>query len=467
MSVVIFWFRRDLRLADNPALTAATRAGRVIGCFVLDETHLRALGGAQKWWLHHSLCALKDKLSARGVSLILRRGQADDALQDVVTSTGAAALYFTHLYEPDTRRQEQAVMSRLNCRVEGYHADTLFHPDAIKTKGGTPYKVFTPFWRACKEEGLPQHAVAAPDLTGADSECASDNLDDWALLPTAPDWASRFADRWTPGEDGAHEKLDRFAAQALSDYGDDRDRPDRYGTSRLSPHLHWGEISPVQIAARFDDRRKSGVDPYLTEIGWREFGRHLLWHQPNFERENFQPKFNQFAWQSNNDALVAWQRGRTGYPIVDAGMRELWTSGWMHNRVRMIVASFLTKHLLIHWREGEAWFWDTLVDADLASNAMGWQWVAGTGADAAPYFRIFNPISQGEKFDPQGDYIRRWVPELADLPTRHLYAPWKAPQDTFQRACIKLGDTYPMPVIEHDKARQRALDAYQSMKEHA
>lgn len=466
MSHALFWFRRDLRLSDNPGLNAAAQAHRLTCVFVLDEHLERPIGGASRWWLHHSLERLQAQLNQRRVPLVLLRGRADETLPKLCGKLQIDALHFTHLYHSEARSQEDALNKALskNTKWCGHHVDTLFHPEDIRTNSGTPYKVFTPFWRSMQEKGLPTDVVATATLSGADHDEGGDRLEDWDLLPTQPNWAKAFPERWTPGEEGGEEKLAAFCEGGVNAYDDERNRPDIHGTSRLSPHLHWGEISPRQVVKSVEAAGGSQKQTYLSEIAWREFGRHLVWHQPDFGRENFQRKFDDFEWRDDGDALHAWQRGRTGYPIVDAGMRELWQTGWMHNRVRMITASFLTKHLLIHWREGEAWFWDTLVDADPASNAMGWQWVAGTGADAAPYFRVFNPITQGEKFDPDGSYTRRFVPELAQLPDKYLFAPWQAPKNILQNAGVSLGETYPQPLIEHKQGRERALEAYKNMR---
>lgn len=467
MSHALYWFRRDLRLSDNLALNAAAEADNLTCAFVLDEELERKIGGASRWWLHHSLERLRGQLNQRRVPFILMRGRADTCLGELADKLGTDSLHFTHLYHSQARRQEDAVCDALADRLTlcGHHGDTLFHPQDICTKSGTPYKVFTPFWRSMQAEGLPCDVVETATLSGADHDHTGDDLTDWALLPTKPDWATDFSDRWTPGEDGAQDKLRDFCRGGVNAYDDERNRPDLHGTSRLSPHLHWGELSARQVVKAVQEAGGTQKQTYLSEIAWREFGRHLIWHQPDFGRENFQRKFDSFGWDRDDEALHAWQEGRTGYPIVDAGMRELWQTGWMHNRVRMITASFLTKHLLTHWRAGEDWFWDTLVDADPASNAMGWQWVAGTGADAAPYFRVFNPITQGEKFDPDGDYTRRFVPELAKLPTKHLFAPWDAPKNILENAGVKLGETYPHPIIGHKAGRERALAAYQDMRE--
>jgi deoxyribodipyrimidine photo-lyase len=383
-------------------------------------------------------------------------------------------VYFTRGYEPfmpplEEKLQGQLEAEGVSCRRFG--GSLFFEPETMRTKSGDPFKVFTPFYKNGMTKEPPSGTLAAPrDLTAPRRWPRSGALADWGLEPSSPDWATDMRERWTPGEAGARNRLQSFITEALADYGSDRDRPDRDGTSALSPHLAFGEISPRQIwhaithAAEADSGKEQGAGAYLREIYWREFCWHLLFHWPQLPEKPFRAEFAALPWKNSEKALTAWQRGQTGYPIVDAGMRQLWSIGWMHNRVRMVAASFLTKHLLIPWQTGEAWFWDTLVDADLANNAANWQWVAGSGADAAPYFRVFNPILQGKKFDPQGDYVRRWVPELANLPAAHIHAPWEAPEAVLRRAGIELGKTYPNPIIAHDAGRRRALAAYEAVK---
>jgi deoxyribodipyrimidine photo-lyase len=352
--------------------------------------------------------------------------------------------------------------------VESFNGSLLFEPWAIKTNGGGPFQVFTPFWRACLAAEPPAPPLAAAKrIVAPEGAVVSDTLGSWRLLPVAPDWAGGLRETWTAGEAAARRRLADFLDEKLAAYREERDRPDLESTSRLSPYLAWGEISPRQIwhAARHADAGGRETGKFLSELGWREFSWHLLYHHGSLPEENFRPAFDRFPWAGDEDSLAAWQAGRTGYPIVDAGMRQLWRTGWMHNRVRMVAASFLVKHLLVHWRAGEEWFWDTLVDADLANNAASWQWVAGSGADAAPYFRIFNPVLQGERFDPAGDYVRRFVPELARLPDAWIHKPWLAPASVLGAADVNLGTTYPRPLVEHDGARRRALAAFQAMRD--
>jgi deoxyribodipyrimidine photo-lyase len=470
---VLLWFRQDLRLIDNPALAAAVATGRpVIPVFVLDEHAAGrwAPGGAARWWLHVSLAALAGALVERGSRLVLRRGRAVDVIPRLVEETGAVAVHASRLYEPWARASDAAVAAALKRRgvaIHGANTALLFEPWTVRTQAGGPFGVYTPFSRACFAAGPPPRPLPAPaHIPRPEHLPPSEALDDWGLLPTSPDWAGGLRATWRPGEDGAQGRLERFLAHGLEDYDTDRNRPDRDATSGLSPHLHWGEISPRQVwhaAEAAGAPRRRGTETFLKELLWREFSYHLLWHNPEMPEQPLKEAFRNFPWRNDPPALRAWQRGRTGYPIVDAGMRQLWHTGWMHNRVRMIVASFLIKHLLIPWQEGEAWFWDTLVDADLAANSASWQWVAGCGADAAPYFRIFNPVLQGRKFDPEGAYVRRWVPELAHLPAAHIHAPWEAPPVALHDAGVTLGRSYPHPIVDHAAARARALAALESI----
>ena len=463
---------------DNPALSAAAASGRpVVVLYILDEETPGEwqIGAASRWWLHQSLEALSADLGALGSQLLLRRGHAADVLKKVVSETGAATVFWNRLYEPYAIARDKELKAELKTHgveVHSSNASLLFEPWVSKTKTGGPYRVFSPFWRNClRELPQPDHPLPAPKTINRPTMAPdTENLDDWALCPTKPDWAVNFGEVWSPGTQGASERLSRFFSEAASDYKDARNQPGVDGTSGLSPHLHYGEISPRHIfweARRQVDARPEmakSIDKFIAELGWREFAYHLLYHYPHIPHANYQDKFDDFPWREDPEGLRAWQHGMTGYPMVDAGMRQLWQTGWMHNRVRMIVASFLAKHLMVHWREGEAWFWDTLVDADLAANSASWQWVAGSGADAAPYFRIFNPITQGTKFDPDGDYVRKFVPELAQLPDRYLFSPWDAPDDVLKEAGIVLGTDYPMPIVNHSEARERALDGYGEIK---
>ena len=470
------WFRNDLRLNDNPALHAANATGQAILCvFILEDDFdgLRPLGGAALWWLDKSLRSLTSAIEARGGRLILRRGAASKHLPALIKETGATSVYWNRRYGPSERRVDEALKSTLTAQGVGaksFNGSLLNEPWAFTTASGGHYRVFSPFWRAVQANyRAPAPLITKPNFANLDTP--SEPLESWDLHPKAPDWSSGF-DIWSPGEAGAMANLDRFLERAISAYSDDRNRPDlNSGTSRLSPHLRFGEIGPAQIwravqtqieGGRID---RVGAMTFLSEIAWREFSYVLLFHSDNLASENYNRSFDFMPWEGNEPALRAWANGQTGFPMVDAGMRQLWATGWMHNRVRMIVASFLTKHLLIHWRRGEDWFWDTLVDADPASNPASWQWTAGSGADAAPYFRVFNPMTQGEKFDETSSYVRTWVPELARLPRKHLYAPWQAPKAVLRDADVVLGGNYPPPIVDHTEARRRALNAYELMKE--
>ena len=475
---IILWFRQDLRLKDNPALTAAVERGQpVIPVYILDDKTAGewAAGGASRWWLHRSLESLAFDLRKLGSRLILREGIAAEEIDQLIRDTGAAAVYWNRCYEPFSLERDKALKEDLKARdieAASFNANLLAEPWTVRNKSGDPFRVFSAFWRSVRADLDPGHPLPPPDHMDTPEDWpATISLDALELLPANPNWAEGFESVWTPGEQGAYDRLIGFFDCGAKHYDKGRDRPDKPYTSSLSPHLHHGEISPRQLFAAIETVREEigdqNAEKFLSEIGWREFSHSLLFHFPQFPEKNYQNKFDRFPWRHDTDALRAWQRGHTGYPIVDAGMRELWTTGWMHNRVRMITASFLIKHLMIDWREGEKWFWDTLVDADLANNSAGWQWVAGSGADASPYFRIFNPITQGEKFDPDGDYVRKWVPELASLPNKFLNRPWEADTATLEKAGIRLGETYPEPIVDHKTARERALTAFQSLKEAA
>jgi len=476
---VLLWFRNDLRLADNHALAAAVATGvPVVPVFVLDDISPGAwkAGAASRWWLHKSLESLGHDIEARGGQLVLRRGATDEVLVDLATEVDAQAIYCSRAYEPWARRIETALHERLQAKgiaLKRFSGALLHEPDQVATQTGGPYKVYTPFWRALERSVKTAAPVSAPPrLAMPRMKIASDKLSSWGLLPSKPNWAGGLREKWQPGEEGARERFATFLDHAIADYAVARDRPDRAGTSCLSAHLHFGEITPSQcwhaaLANAHAHGANAGHETFLRELAWREFSYHLLFHAPDLPDAPFRKEFAAFPWREDKRHLRAWQRGLTGYPIVDAGMRELWTTGWMHNRVRMIAASFLIKDLMIPWQSGEAWFWETLVDADLASNAASWQWVAGSGADAAPFFRIFNPVAQGRKFDPDGDYVRRWVPELAKLPEPDIHAPWEAPGAVLAAAGIDLGKTYPLPIVDHAAARARALAGYETVKERA
>jgi deoxyribodipyrimidine photo-lyase len=472
----LHWFRDDLRLADNPALAAAVGHGPTLCLYILDEGGSRRRpGGASRWWLSSSLEALAAALAAKGGELVLMRGDPAEILPRIVEAAGIGLVTWNRRYDAESVALDSRLKTELTdagTKVASFNAALLNEPWQVTTKTGDPMKVFTPYWRAARATGEPLAPIPAPGriealrlpaalaaMTVAHAELA--------LEPTKPDWAGGLREAWTPGEAAAAERLGEFISGPLDGYGEGRNRPDQVSTSRLSPHLRFGEIGPRQIWHATRSAIESGQTPagssdaekFLSEIGWREFSYHLLFHNPGLATRNYNPRFDAFPWQQDAASLQSWQRGLTGYPIVDAGLRELWTTGWMHNRVRMIAASFLIKHLLIDWRQGEAWFWDTLVDADPASNAASWQWVAGSGADAAPYYRIFNPVTQGLKFDPKGLYVRRWIPEIGGLDDALIHEPWKADPHALRRAAITLGETYPRPIVELDFGRRRALDA--------
>lgn len=474
---VVHWFRNDLRLAGNAALSAAAASGApVILVYILDDATPGKwkMGSASRWWLEGSLAALAGDIEKRGNRLILLAGDTREVLPRLLRDTKASALYFSRCYEPFAIGLETDLKSALDAMgiaVKRYGGALLKEPEDIRTKSGDVYKVYTPFWRALSEGLKVPSPRAAPRAIPAPSGFPKGlALRSLKLRPAKPDWAGGLRAEWQPGESGALARLDSFLEDALQNYAEDRNRPDRPATSRLSPHLHFGEITPAhcwhrasEAAARTPGADK-GHETFLKELVWREFSATLLFHWPDLPEVPFRREFASFPWKDDVARLEAWTRGRTGYPIVDAGMRELWQTGYMHNRVRMIAASFLVKDLLIPWQAGEAWFWDTLVDADLASNAASWQWVAGSGADAAPYFRIFNPTSQGIKFDPDGAYVRRYVPEIARLPNEHIHAPEHAPDAVLRAAGIVLDKDYPRPIVDHAFARTRALEAYQAVK---
>ncbi len=468
MSTALVLFRRDLRLSDNPALSAACAAhAQVLPIYIRakgDHGDWTA-GAASRWWLHYSLAALDGRLRARHAGLHVRQGDALEILRELIHRSGATAVYWNRLYEPASIASDTRIKSALikqGVTVRSQNAALWCEPWQIATQQGEPYKAFTPYWRNLRAHLQPAQPLPTPCVPGWREMPGGLPLSDLGLLPRIG-WASGLIQSWQPGEAGATDRLEVFADAGIGDYERARDLPARPGTSRLSPHLHFGEISPRQIhaklecmAQRGEAKRRPDIEPYLRQLGWREFAHHLLFHFPHTPAENFDPRFAGFSWAAANPAqLTRWQQGRTGIPLVDAGMRELWNTGWMHNRVRMIVASFLTKNLRQHWSHGARWFWDTLVDADLANNTMGWQWVAGCGADAAPYFRVFNPVTQARSFDPDGVYLRRWLPELADLPLALLREPWKNPS-VLERS------GYPTPVVDLGSSRQAALQAYRS-----
>ncbi len=462
MATSILWFRRDLRLNDNQALNAALEDGNdILPVYVIDELDA---GGASRWWLHHSLASLRTSLHRYNAELLILSGDPVEHLLDLVDTCDATRVVCSARYEEAARAQEDALDDKLPDGVSlVVTANYLVNePNTVCTQSGDPYKVFTPFYKAAKKLPAPDGPGELPSpIRSIEPPVESDSEAFENLLPT-PNWADSFDSIWTPGEDGAQARVDNLSNIA-SDYGDERDRPDHDGTSRLSPHLHFGEVSVNTVWHRL--QRIDNSEPLLRQLYWRDFSYQLLSQYPKLSEKPLREEFEKFPWRDDKEGLKRWQKGQTGYPIVDAGMRQLWNTGWMHNRVRMITASFLVKHLLIHWKHGAAWFVDTLVDADPANNSAGWQWVAGCGTDAAPYFRIFNPILQGEKFDPLGDYVREWVPELERLPKKFIHEPWTADEDELKSCNVVLGEDYPKPIVDHKTARQRALDAYDEIKD--
>jgi len=478
---IIVWLRDDLRLADQPALHAAAASGAPVLCvYVFDEASpgLRPLGGASRWWLHHSLEAVAASLARIGGRLDILRGESAKLIPALAETSAARAVFWTRRYGAAEIAIDSAVKATIAAQgreAKSFNGQLLCEPFALKTKTGGPYRVFTPFWRAVSTQETIPAPLPAPDRLQAAvwPQAAPERvtLADLGLLPTRPDWAGGLRAAWRPGEASARARLDAFLDEKLASYAADRDRPGVDAASRLSPHLRFGEMSPRTIWAATRHAAESGradaasAAKFLSELGWRDFSYHLLFHNPDLATRNYNPRFDAFPWAARSDAhLEDWRRGRTGYPIVDAGMRELWATGTMHNRVRMIAASFLIKHLMIDWRRGEEWFWDTLCDADPASNPASWQWVAGSGADAAPYFRIFNPVTQSERFDPQGRFIRQYVPELSRVPNRFIHAPWRMSSREQDEYGIVIGRDFPAPIVDHEMARRRTLKRYMAVR---
>lgn len=474
----IVWFRRDLRLADNPALHAALDDNfeAIVPVFIHAPGELGhwAPGGAQRVWLHESLQALSKALEALGSRLVIREGPSQEALDTLIEESGATAVFWNRLYDPREVARDRVIKKHLSdsgLQVESFQAHLLYEPWTVKTKQDTPYKVFTPFWNNVRHRAISNPLPKPSSLPEVWPRIGSQSIDSLALLPNIP-WDAGIRARWTPGEQGSHERLEEFLDGSADDYDNSRDIPAEAGTSYLSPHLHWGEIGPRQLMHRVEEwlaahpapAPRQHIDSFQSEIGWREFAHHVLFHFPETPEKSLDTRFQAFPWLEDAHALRCWKRGTTGIPMVDAGMRELWQTGYMHNRLRMTVASFLTKNLRITWQEGARWFWDTLVDADLANNTLGWQWASGSGADAAPFFRIFNPARQGARFDPDGTYVRHWVPELQRLDKKHIHTPWAAPSAALEAAGIRLGETYPQPIVDLKQSRQEALEAFSQIK---
>lgn len=474
MSIAIVWFRQDLRLRDNPALYyAATENENIIPLYILNENRPWVFGDAQRWWLHHSLNSLRSQLKKLGLKLILRKGNPAKIFLELAKNKKMNAVYWNDCYEPDAIIQDKKIKTKLiklGIKIKNYNGSLLYKPCEIINKKGEHFKVFTPFWKACCHQAINMNILTIPKLKQA-KVLKSEVLNTWKLLPAKPNWAKGFDKIWQPGELHAKKQLNQFVSKKLTHYSKHRDFPAHDVTSLLSPHLHFGEISPRQIFAvikqiEIHNKDLFGVcEHFLRELGWREFSYHLLYHFPATFKKNFREQFDSLPWSNNKKLLSCWQKGKTGFPIVDAGMRQLWHTGYMHNRVRMIVASFLTKDLLIDWRYGAKWFWNTLVDADLASNTMNWQWVAGSGVDAAPYFRIFNPILQGKKYDPKGEYVRYWVPELAKIPNEYIHEPWLTPSKLLKEMNFSIGKNYPQVIVDHEIARKKALSIYKKLKQ--
>lgn len=454
----LIWFRNDLRLHDHPALRAAVdEDATVIPVYVHSPKSEKewSRGGASNWWLHHALQDLSSQLDKKGSQLILRSGKdPGEILNTLLKETGADTVYWNRRYEPEGIKIDTRI--KKNLPAKSFPGDMLWEPNKVKTQSGNPYKVFTPFYKSLQKMGEPPEPLPEPrNWKHPEKFPESETLDNWDLLPEK-DWDSAFPEHWDPTAKGAKKQMELFLDEAVADYKSARDFPAKPGTSKLSPYLHFGQITARTIWHEVGNDGNKGLEAYTRQLFWRDFAKQMLFHFPHTATEPLQEKYAKFPWRTNKKALKKWQKGQTGYPIVDAGMRQLWTTGWMHNRVRMIVASFLVKDLMISWQEGAEWFWDTLVDADLANNTLGWQWAGGCGADAAPYFRIFNPVLQSEKFDPSGQYIRRWVPELRHLPDNYIHEPWNAPVPVKE---------YPDPMVDHKKARDRALEALGSIKD--
>ncbi len=464
----IMWFRQDLRVKDNPALVEAAIAGEILPIYILDDSNANEdkMGGASRVWLHYALADLNRSLQG---NLSLYKGDAKAILKQLCDNNDITSAYWNRCYEPWRIRRDKDIKQTLSEKgvlVKSSNASLLWEPWQVLKKDGTPYKVFTPFYRrGCLSAEAPRTPLAKPNkMTFVDNKMPSYKLEELGLLPHIP-WDKTVIQHWDSSEKGAEDAMVTFLEQGIRNYKEGRNLPAKANTSRLSPYLHFGQISPNQVWHQSLNREQNHhLETFQSELAWREFSYSLLYHFPQLPRQNLQGKFDRFPWQWGGDKLQAWQQGKTGYPIIDAGMRELWQTGFMHNRVRMIVGSFLVKNLLLHWQQGEAWFWDCLVDADLASNSASWQWIAGCGADAAPYFRVFNPVIQGEKFDKTGEYTRRFVPELKDLPDKYLFKPWEAPTEVLQQASVELGKTYPMPIVDLKTSREQALAAFKALK---
>lgn len=474
-ALTIVLLSQHLRVEDNPALLTACKRGGTLPVFIYspEDEGKWPPGSASRWWLHHSLLDLEKSLKKLGLPLIIRQGSTLAVLQDLIQKSSANAVYWNRRYEPSAIALDEKLrktLFTLGIETQTFRGTLLFEPWSIANKQGKPFQVFTPFWKSCLSLPIPEQPLPSPKYTEKQTlKINSESIESLSLLPKIH-WDEGLKSSWTPGSSHAKHFLKSFLNQGIVHYPTDRDRPDIEGVSKLSPYLHFGEITPRMIWHEVLKKFPSETpfrDCYLRQLGWREFAHHLLFHFPSTPEAPLRNDFANFPWNRNENALNAWKKGLTGYPIVDAGMRQLWQTGWMHNRVRMIVGSFLVKDLLLSWSEGARWFWDTLVDADLANNTLGWQWVGGCGADAAPYFRIFNPMTQGEKFDPKGDYVRKWIPELSQLPNKWIHRPWETPEALLEESGIVLGKTYPHPIVDHAAARLKALEAFASIRRNA
>jgi len=460
MSTALLWFHNDLRLGDNPALVKAIESGKpVIPLFIWDENDSDLhTGRAAMWWLHQSLDKLSSRIEGLGNKLILRKGNPKDIIKEIIDEHNVSTIYLNRRFEPPIIKRDQHILSDIDHTVT--NGNLLFNPEDIRTMQDKQYTVFTPFWKNCKAKSEPHEPLPTPSSIPAPKKLPDSlSLDQMQLLPKIK-WYTTFEKKWRPGEEEANRILIHFLKSEARKYGKQRNIPGVRGTSRLSPYLRFGEISPNTIWHESKPYDNPGTEHFVREVGWREFSYHLMVNFPFLANNALRENFENFPWRDSEEDYTAWTKGMTGYPIVDAGMRELYATGWMHNRVRMIVASFLVKHLLIDWKKGERWFFDTLVDGDFCSNNAGWQWTAGCGADAAPYYRIFNPILQGKKFDTAARYVRRWVPEIADIPNESIHAPWELSEDQLQSYGVTLGKTYPKPIVNHEFARKRALDTF-------
>ncbi|MEX0965195.1 MAG: deoxyribodipyrimidine photo-lyase [Pseudohongiellaceae bacterium] len=469
-NTAILWFRQDLRLSDNPALRAAIDDGAVLPLYILDENSDWNRGGASRWWLHHSLNALNKSLRGQ---LWVYAGDSTEILPRLASEHGASHVHWNRCYEPWRISQDRSIKEQLKesgIEATSHNGSLIWEPWENLKQDGTPYKVFTPFYRYAIANTVPRALQGAPERSFELVNCQQNagRIEELALLPKI-NWYEKISASWTPGEQGAKRRLREFTENGLNDYREGRDFPSKRSVSMLSPHLHFGEISPSAAAhlvkqAGTMDAVEEQANHFIRELAWREFSYYSLYHFPHLCQRNMKSEFDRFPWVSDDSKLALWQQGQTGFPLVDAGMRELWQTGYMHNRVRMIAASFLVKNLMIHWLEGARWFWDCLVDADLANNSCSWQWVAGSGADAAPYFRIFNPVTQSIKFDPNGSYIRQYCPELGGLSNKAIHDPSSAAEEELAAAGVVLGENYPRTIVDLKETRARALQAYKSLR---